>query len=153
MCHVDDPNDNVQGNVLLASLVCANTDVKPPQLTRLVQIATQRKCTSDFLARVDQSGLLIAELRRFYAELPERDRTFSPDAFFRHTIGQTGVYDGTWLVSPPNADRCIAVSAFVEILLYFIAEYKPASLEEVLEVSIVFFWVTEPIKLRWMIRK
>ena len=108
---------------------------------------------SDFLVRAERAATLVDEVQQFYSQLETWERGFNPATFFVKSVGRSCVVEGTWLVSKANSDRCIAVSAFVAILLYFIKTYQPTSLEEVLEVALVFFYVTEPIKLRHMVEE
>ena len=153
VCHLDETNDPELGTVLLASGVFVDIGAKPPKLIRLLNIATYRKSVSDFLVRAERAATLVDEVQQFYSQLETWERGFNPATFFVKSVGRSCVVEGTWLVSKANSDRCIAVSAFVAILLYFIKTYQPTSLEEVLEVALVFFYVTEPIKLRHMVEE
>ena len=152
-CHLDESNDVEQGTVLLASSIFADVSVNPPELHRFLNIATNRKSASDFLPRVEKAGPLVEEVRRFYLELAADQRGFIPSRFFSHSVGRYCALDGIWLASKANSDRCIAVSAYADIIRFFIQNYKPTTLEEVLEVAIVSGYVTEPIKFRWMVHR
>ena len=153
VCHLDESNDPELGTVLLASGVFADTLSNPPRLIRLLNIATYRKSVSDFLLRVERAATLVDDVKRFYSQLHTWERGFNPSTFFQKSVGQSFVVAGTWLASKANSDRCIAVSAYVAIILYFIETYQPTTLEELLEVVLVCFYMTEPIKFRIMVQE
>ena len=96
---------------------------------------------------------MVREVTRFHSELEPFERGFTPSMFFSKSVGRTCALDGMWLVSEANSDRCIAVSAYVDVILFFIRQYIPTTWEEVLEVAIVSAYVTEPIKFRWMVHR
>ena len=144
VCHLDESNDVERGTVLLASGVFADMSSKPPQLIRLLNIVTYRKSVTDYLLRVEKAGPLVQEVCQFFHSLEDHERGFSPSTYFDLSVDRTCVLNGMWLVSLANSDRCIAVSAFVHIILYS---------QQLLEVVLVCGYVTEPVKFRWMVHR
>ena len=153
--HTDTKNDRDPGHstVITAARLLVDTNTTPPELKRVVQIGTQRKACGDFMKRINDCGAIIERLKVFYASLSPCNRGFDPNIFFTETVGQTGFIEGSCLLAPANADRCVMESAYAFAAKHFIEHGNPVSRSEVYEVVMCCAWFREPYKFLWCVEK